>query len=128
MISPKRFCKSLKFAFRGIGQVIKREHSFRIQILAAIVVLAIIFIFPLEVWEQIVLILLIGAVLVLEVINSIFERLSDGLKPRLNELVKDVKDMMAGAVLITALVAAIIASMILWPYLATYLQEFGLFQ
>lgn len=127
MISPKRFYKSMKYATRGIKQVMKREHSFRMQVLAGIIVLIIVFIFPLEVWERIVLFLLVGAVLVLEVINSIFERLSDGLKPRLNELVKDVKDMMAGAVLITALTAAVIASMILWPYLAAYLQDFGLF-
>lgn len=126
MISPKRFYKSMKYAFRGIVRVMKREHSFRIQIVCAILVLIVIFVFPLDVWERIILLLLIGAVLVLEVINSIFERLSDGLKPRLSELVKEVKDMMAGAVLITAIISAIIASMILWPYLVVYLQDYNL--
>lgn len=127
MISIKKFVRSLTYAFRGIGQVIRREHSFRIQLIAAIAVLIVLFILPLDVWERTVLLLLIAAVLVLEVINSIFERLSDGLKPRLNEMVKDVKDMMAGAVLITSFTAALIAVMILWPYIQDLMEMGRLF-
>lgn len=127
MISVKRFWKSLKYALRGIGQVMRQEHSFRLQLVAAVVVFVAVFLLPLDVWERVVLLLLVAAVLVLEVINSIFERLSDGLKPRLNEMVKDVKDMMAGAVLITSLTAALIAVMILWPYLRDLLELGHLF-
>jgi diacylglycerol kinase len=113
----------MKYAFRGIAKVMVREHSFRIQLFAAIIVLIVVFYMPLQIWERVALILLSGAVLVLEIINSIFERLSDGLKPRLNDMVKDVKDMMAGAVLITAIVSAVIAVMILYPYFLDYLQK-----
>jgi len=127
MISVKKFYKSLKYALRGIKQVMKQEHSFRVQLIAALVVLVVVFLLPLDVWERVVLLLLIAAVLVLEVINSIFERLSDGLKPRLNEMVKDVKDMMAGAVLITSCTAALIAAMILWPYIQDLLEAGRLF-
>ncbi len=127
MISVKKFYKSLKYALRGIKQVMKQEHSFRIQLIAALVVLVVVFLLPLDVWERVVLLLLVAAVLVLEVINSIFERLSDGLKPRLNEMVKDVKDMMAGAVLITSCTAALIAAMILWPYIQDLLEAGRLF-
>ncbi|RMD51605.1 diacylglycerol kinase, partial [Candidatus Parcubacteria bacterium] len=42
---------------------------------------------------------------------------SDGLKPRLHPLVKEIKDIMAGAVLITAIVAALIGLIIFWPYI-----------
>ncbi|MBU4315151.1 diacylglycerol kinase [Patescibacteria group bacterium] len=126
MISLKRFGRSMKYAFRGIFKVMAREHSFRVQVVAGAIVFIIILFVPLQVWERIVLLLLVGAVLVLEMINSIFERLSDGLKPRLNDMVKDVKDMMAGAVLITAFVACIVAIMILYPYISIYLQGWHL--
>ncbi|MBU4453424.1 diacylglycerol kinase [Patescibacteria group bacterium] len=116
----------MKYAFRGIFKVMAREHSFRVQVVAGAIVFIIILFVPLQVWERIVLLLLVGAVLVLEMINSIFERLSDGLKPRLNDMVKDVKDMMAGAVLITAFVACIVAIMILYPYISIYLQGWHL--
>ena len=68
-------------------------------------------------WERVALLLLITAVLVLELINSVFERISDGLKPRLHPMVKDIKDIMAGAVFLSSLVAAIIGILIFWPYL-----------
>ena len=127
MISIKKFFKSLKYALRGIRQVMKQEHSFRVQLIAAAVVLVVVLLLPLDVWERVVLLLLVAAVLVLEVINSIFERLSDGLKPRLNEMVKDVKDMMAGAVLITSCTSALIAAMILWPYIKDLIEVGRLF-
>ena len=73
--------------------------------------------FPLSMWERVALLLLITAVLVLELINSVFERISDGLKPRLHPMVKDIKDIMAGAVFLSSLVAAIIGILIFWPYL-----------
>jgi diacylglycerol kinase len=49
--------------------------------------------------------------------NTIFERLSDALKPRLHPMVKEIKDMMAGAVLITAITAVTVAGIIFSSYL-----------
>jgi diacylglycerol kinase len=112
-----QFLRSLKHASAGLHSVALREQSFRLQILASIVVLAAIIFLDLAIWQKILLILLICAVLVLEVINSIFERISDALKPRLSPVVKEIKDMMAGAVLLTAITSVIVALMIFWPYL-----------
>ena len=75
------------------------------------------FVLDLAVWEQIILILLSAAVLIMEVLNSIVERITDGLKPRLSPMVKEVKDMMAGAVLLTVLASSIIGLMIFVPAL-----------
>ena len=115
MISPKRFMKSLRYAFRGLRNVARHEHSFRLQLLGLIVIVVCLFVLELAVWEQIMLILLSAAVLIMEVLNSIVERITDGLKPRLSPMVKEVKDMMAGAVLLTALASTIIGLMILIP-------------
>ena len=118
MVSIASFRRSLKHAWRGLKVVAQHEHSFRVQLVGLVVVIIVILLVPLAHWEEIVLILLAAAVLVLEVINSIFERIADGLKPRLSPIVKDVNDMRAGAVLITAVASAVIAIMILAPHVA----------
>lgn len=121
-MSMKSFVKSFAHALRGLRQVARHELSFRLQLMGAVVVIILVFFVPLATWERILLILMVAAVLVLEVINSIFERLSDAMKPRLNPVVKEVKDMMAGAVLITAVTSVIVAIMIFWSYFANFLN------
>lgn len=79
--------------------------------------MVLLFVFPFAVWEKILLILMVAAVLVLEVMNSIIERLSDALKPRLHPIIKEIKDMMAGAVLLTALTSVAVAILIFSSYL-----------
>lgn len=117
MNSVQQFFRSFKHAIRGLADVAKHERSFRFQLIMATIVIVLIVVFPLAVWERILLILMIAAVLVLEVINSIFERISDALKPRLHPMVREVKDMMAGAVLLTAVTSVVVAAMIFWSYI-----------
>ncbi|MDP2631871.1 MAG: diacylglycerol kinase family protein [Candidatus Uhrbacteria bacterium] len=120
MISIKKFFKSFKYAFRGLKTVARQEQSFRIQLVGAVVIIGVMFLLPLSAWEHILLILMIAAVLVLEVINSIFERIADAMKPRLNPVVKEIKDMMAGAVLLTSVTAVIVAILIFKSYLLDF--------
>lgn len=108
--------KHLRYAVRGLVHVFQTEASFRVQVVFAIVVLILMNIYPLLSWERIILLLLIGSVLVLEVINSVLERLVDSFKPRVHPVVGQVKDMMAGAVLVSSFISAIVGLMILWPY------------
>jgi len=109
--------KSFKNAGKGLLTAFSEEPSFRVQLMAAIVVGVLIFIFPLERWERALLILCIGAVLVLELLNSITERFVDMVKPRVNEYARVIKDLSAAAVLIMAITAAILAVIIFWPHL-----------
>ena len=68
--------------------------------------------FRVNVFEWIVLLLLIGLVLTLELINSVFERIVDTFKPRIHPIVRDIKDIMAATVLLMSLVALVIGVMI----------------
>ncbi len=74
-------------------------------------------VFRVELWEFILVLLLAAAVLILELFNSVIERIADGLSPRLRPMVRDIKDVMAAAVLITAVVAAIVGVIIFLPYI-----------
>lgn len=125
MIAFRTFFRSLRHATRGIVQVARTEHSFRVQLLAAVAVIALSIILPLATWERILLYLMTAAVLVLEIINSITERLADALQPRLSAMVKEVKDMMAGAVLVAAVTTAIVGILIFWPHVKTILVQLG---
>ena len=114
--------KSFANAFRGM-RVAFSERSFRLQLSAAIAVLAMMFFFNVSLVEKGLLILLIVIVLVLEILNSILERLIDVLKPRLHSYVKDVKDMAAGAVFVASIGAAVVGIIIFWPHVQNFLEK-----
>lgn len=112
-----RLVKSIRYAARGLGHVYRTELSFRLQLLAAALVIVLMLIFPLMLWQRVILVLLMASVLVLEVINTIFERIVDTFKPRVHPVVGEIKDMMAAAVLIASVVAAVVGVLIFWPYI-----------
>ena len=114
------FIHSLGNAWRGIRLAFATERSFRIQIAATFAICFLILVLPLKEWERVALLMATMAVLVLELVNSMVERLVDLVKPRLHGYVKDIKDLMAAAVLIASFVAAIIGVMILYPYFSDF--------
>ncbi len=108
--------KSFGHAWRGLILAFRTERSFRLQIGAGLIVVVLLMILPFRDWERVLLLLAIAAVLVLELLNSMVERLVDLVKPRLHQYVRDIKDLMAAAVLVASLFALVIGLMILWPY------------
>jgi len=123
MISIKKLFVSFSHALRGLKKVLQTEQSFRIQVVVGVAVIVLSFVWPLAVWERILIFLLVGLVMVLELINSIFERIADGFKPRLNPIVGEIKDIMAGTVLISSVISAVIGFYILGPYLLEFLAK-----
>ncbi|MBU4332230.1 diacylglycerol kinase family protein [Patescibacteria group bacterium] len=117
MFHLKNLYKSFKHAFLGLFQVLREEQSFRIQISLAIVVIILAFYFRITAWEKIALLMVIVGVLVLELVNTIFERLSDVFKPRIHDYIKQVKDIMAAAVLIASGGALVVGVLIFWKYI-----------
>ena len=117
------FFRSLRYALRGLRDIATHEQSFRIQLFCGSVIVVALFFFHLPMWENVLLILLIASILILEVINSIFERITDALKPRLSPVVKEIKDMMAGAVLIASVTSAIIAFLLFFPLLQSLISS-----
>lgn len=109
--------RSFYDAFRGLIYTFRYELSFRIQILIAIIALFSAFYFPLKIYEKVTVILLVALVLVLELINSVLERIIDLFRPRIDHVAKIIKDMMAGAVLVSAIISVIIGWLIFWPHI-----------
>lgn len=117
MINLKKLTRSIKYACKGIAHVFKTEQNFRIQTLAAAAVILFAFYYKIKSWEAVALVLSIIVVLVLELINTTFEKIVDILTPRIDHYVKDIKDIMAATVLLASIGAFIVGILIFWPYL-----------
>lgn len=121
MISFTRLLKSFTYAFRGLVKVFREEQNLRIQI----VVGSLAFVFGLFLglsrieWAMLIIASLL--VLLMEVANSAVERITDLFKPRINTYVKEIKDIMAGAVMLSSIGAVLIGLLIFGPYLAHWL-------
>ena len=113
----KKLKTSFGHAWQGLLTAFKHEFSFRLQVVAALSVGILAFLLPLERWERSIVILVIGAVLVLELLNSIVERFVDMVKPRIHDYARQVKDLAAAAVLVMAFTSLVLAGIIFWPYL-----------
>lgn len=119
----KKLFKSILNAIKGVRYVFLHEQNFRIQIFFTIIVLCLAWFFGLRKSEWIVILLLILLVLILELLNSAVEKLSDIVTPRLSNQIKVVKDIMAAVVLISSIGAFLIGLIIFWPYV---IELFGL--
>jgi diacylglycerol kinase len=116
MNSFQKLFKSFRYATRGLKYVLKHEQNFQIEILGGLFVVILMYLFPTRNLEKIALFIVILAVLVMELINTIFERVVDMLKPRMHPYAQLVKDVMAAAVLLSSIGAVIVGVIIFWPY------------
>ena len=107
--------QSFKYAFHGIYLFIKDEMHAKIHVCIALLVIVLGFIVKINFVEWIVLLLLIGFVITAEVINSAIENLADFVSPQKHQLIKKVKDLAAGAVLVSVIIALIIGIIIFAP-------------
>lgn len=101
-------------AWNGLKVMVK-ERNFRIHLIATLLVILAGIFFKLNVQEWSLLILVVGAVLISEVFNSIVEQMIDYIKPEIHPTAKRIKDMAAGSVLLATIVAVIIGIFIFFP-------------
>lgn len=108
------FFKGFFYAGRGIVCAVS-ERNFRFHLCAAAAVIffgAKFYSFDKAEWA--VLLLTCAAVLSLEAVNTALERLCDKVSPEKDELIRKSKDISAGAVLISAIFAAVIGVLFFW--------------
>lgn len=116
--SFKKRIASFGYAWQGIRYLISQEHNAWIHCFAAVCVVTAGFAFGITRYEWISVILCIGAVLAAEGFNTAIEKLVDLVSPEQHPIAGTVKDVAAGAVLITAIAAACIGLLVFGPYLA----------
>ncbi len=113
--SIRKRLASFKYAFSGLWSLIKHEHNARLQLVAALLAIAMGFILAISPVEWMILVLIIAMVFITEILNSAIESLSDYVSPEYSEIIKRVKDYCAAAVLIAAITSVIVGLIIFLP-------------
>ncbi len=113
--SIRKRLASFKYAFSGLWSLIKHEHNARLQLVAALLAIAMGFILAISPVEWMILVITITIVFITEILNSAIESLSDYVSPEYSEIIKRVKDYCAAAVLIAAITSVIVGLIIFLP-------------
>ncbi|MBQ7792799.1 MAG: diacylglycerol kinase family protein [Clostridia bacterium] len=115
--SIRKFVKSFSYAFFGICEVFHKEQNFKVHCLIGLVALLLGWFFHISATEWCFLIVVIALVLASEMVNTAIENLCDVAEPNQNEIIRVVKDISAGMVLICALGALGVGVVIFLPKL-----------
>ena len=115
--SITRRLKSFGYAFNGLKVAFISEHNLRIHLVATIAVVILGFYFKIEIVEWLILTLTIGFVIAMEFLNSSIENLADYACKEQHPLIKEVKDIAAGSVLVSAISALIVGLLVFIPKL-----------
>jgi diacylglycerol kinase len=116
-ISPDKFRRSLGHALRGLRNALATEHSFRIHVFVAAIVIVLLLIFDLEPIQTAMVVMVLMTVLVLELVNTVVERFVGLLEPRVHPYVGIIKDLMAAGVMIVSVGAILVGLLIFIPAL-----------
>jgi len=114
--------RSFRHALIGILRMVRCQHNAWIHVAGTVVVVGAGFFAGLTGAEWCWIILAISIVWTAEALNTAFEFLADAASPNFHPLVRDAKDVAAGAVLITAIASVVIAVVIFWPHVMKILQ------
>lgn len=109
--------KSFSYAFNGLKVFFIGEHNAWIHAVAAFLALLLAFIIGLSAGEWLAILGVIALVFITEIINTAVEKLADALSTDFNPQLKKVKDLAAGAVLVSAIFALIVGLIIFIPKL-----------
>jgi diacylglycerol kinase len=115
--------RSFGHAFAGLWHVVRTQRNMRIHLSATALVLLLGLYLELSWAQWALLVLTIGFVLVAEMFNTVAEAAMDAVAPRFHPLVKTAKDVAAGAVLVTAIVATTVGLLVLGPPLWAELSQ-----
>lgn len=111
------FLRGFVHAFRGIAVGLRTQRNLRIHALATLLALGLGFWLDLAAWEWCAVLLACGAVWTAELLNTAIERLADRVTLEHEDIIRDVKDAAAGAVLIMSIAAAALGMIIFLPKL-----------
>jgi diacylglycerol kinase (ATP) len=114
--------KSFGFAINGIKTLIKTQVNARIHLVAVVCVTIAGLFFHINWTEWCLVIMAFAAVLAAEAFNTAIEFIVDLVSPDYHPLAGKAKDVAAAAVLLTALGAAIIGTIIFIPKLLAFLN------
>lgn len=106
----KKILRSVRFAFKGFQHAYVSDKSFRMEVVYGPVIYLVLgwFLSPFQSWEIVLYVFSYIFILVVELINTAFEKMLDRVHPEQHESIGRSKDMAAAAVLLTFFFAIIV--------------------
>lgn len=117
MNAVKKHINSYVYAFRGIGLAMRYEVNMMLHVIATLGVIVMNLVLHVDRNDWVFTLMLIGVVWMSEIFNTAIEKLADRVSKDHDELIGQVKDLAAGAVLVVCIVAVICGVIIYYPYL-----------
>ena len=113
---------SFRYALAGIADLFRSQANAKIHLAAAAAAVALGFFFKINTCEWCAVALAIAMVLAAEGFNTALEYLTDLASPGKHTLAGKAKDAAAGAVLLTAIGAAIIGALVFLPKIMDWIK------
>jgi diacylglycerol kinase len=111
----EKFLKGFGFAFKGLIYAFKTQLNFKVHTALAVVIVCLGWYYNCNSTEWLWILLAISSVLIIELINTAIEVLTDLVSPAYHPKAGIVKDVSAAAVLIAAFFAVAVGLIILVP-------------
>ena len=111
----RKRARSFRYAWQGIVVSFRSEANLKIHLFIGALVVICGFLFKISVQEWLICILCFGLVISMELMNTVVETLVDYISTEEHPLAGKAKDIAAGAVLVSAVFAALAGLMIFVP-------------
>ncbi|MDG1500219.1 MAG: diacylglycerol kinase family protein [Planctomycetota bacterium] len=109
--------KSFGFAFNGLAVLLKTQHNAWLHLMATLIVVALGVALQVSRVEWCLLTLAMSQVWIAEGLNTAIEYLADAVTLEQHPLIGKAKDVAAGAVLLSAVGAAVVGVAVFYPHL-----------
>ena len=112
-----KFIAGFGYAFQGLWYSLRTQVNMQVHLAIAILAIALGIVLRISAVEFAMIFVAIAGVLIAEMFNTVIELCVDLASPEYHPLAKIAKDVSAGAVLVSAILAIIIALFVFGPHL-----------
>ena len=120
----QKFGQSFRRALDGVVYLLINEQNARVQTVLTILVGISAYVFQVTRLEAAILFMAVILVFAIEIINTAIEKIFDVLHPGDHDVIRGIKDAMAGAVLISSVIAFVVAALIFLPYIKRFMVSY----
>ncbi len=118
-----KFIAGFGYAFSGLWYALRTQRNARVHVTIAILAIVMGIALHISAVEFAIIFSTIASVFIAEMFNTVIEVCVDLASPHYHPLAKRAKDMAAGAVLLSAMLAVVIGLLVLGPHLLSLIYR-----
>ena len=112
-----KFIAGFRYAFRGLWYALRTQRNARVHVTIAVLAILAGIVLHISAVEFAMIFVAITSVFIAEMFNTVFELCIDIASPDYHPLAKIAKDVAAGAVLLSAMLAVVIGLFVFVPHI-----------